>query len=87
MLGTGRFSASLHCCEHFMSMALRSSLTLPNVESGISCIGNSLYCKWHDCMDTKNNWLFNHLHNYYELDSDRLAVEPFLQSESKESTD
>ena len=62
MLGTWS-SASLHCCEHFMSEALRSSLSIQHWNWLQATVVNTLYCISHDFVVTKT--AMESLHNAY----------------------
>ena len=53
MLGTGWSSAFLHCCEHFVSVTLRSSLTTQHWNRLQAAVVNNLYCKSHDFVVSK----------------------------------
>ena len=51
MLGTAKSSGSLHCYEHFMSVAL-SSLPIQSWNWLQAAVVNNLYCKSNHSMDT-----------------------------------
>ena len=62
MTGTVKSFGSLHCCEHFMSVAL-SSLPIQSWNWLQATVVNNLYGKSHDFMDATYIQLWNHLHN------------------------
>ena len=59
MTGTVKSSGSLHCCEHFVCVAL-SSLPIQSWNWLQAAVVNNVY---YDFMDATNIQLWNHLHN------------------------
>ena len=58
-------SASLHCCEHFMSVALRSALSIQHLNWLQAIVVNNLYCISHDFVVTKT--AMESLYNAYSM--------------------